>query len=458
VNALQPLLSIPALSVLEPLVDRLQRFNQQPQNPLTIRASINTEQEARLREVLKRISENVVRNESLPLGLFKDTLHFARLLIVPGADHPEHYGSSLVLMANVDGSVQDFLSELVMKAGRGLDDIFSDCEGYPEAERRNYATRLVFLTEKLIPAQAYYINTIGRGVRQIVQEDQLRQAIQQFLQQVDVQTLVSATALRREIIAYVKKNPQLLWALTPAVQPSFWWKAKEQLRLVVLVFLGALVVTWFWPLLLAWLVVLQSKEAKDHEERRRPPLLRLTQLRAPEDVYAHNQFSAVGYLKPGWVRKTTVKVALSVVHASLRHVFNRGNLAGVPWLGLEGVDTIHFARWVLIDDDRRLLFASNYDGSLESYMVDFVDKVAWGLNLVFSNGAGYPKTRWLVLDGARNEQKFKDFLGNHQLDTEVWYTPYGHLTAVNIANNAAIRAGLLGDMNERDAQRWLARL
>lgn len=457
-DALQPLLNIPALSVLEPLVVRLKKFNQPPQNPLTLRATLNASQESQLREVLKRISDNVVRNESLPFGLFKDTLHFARLLIVPGVDHPEQYGSSLVLMANVDGSVQDFLSELVMKAGRGLDDIFAACEGYPEADRRNYATRLVFLTEKLIPAQAYYINTIGRGVRQIAQEDQLRQAVQTFLQQVDVKSFASATALRREIIAFVKRNPQLLWALAPAATPSFWWKAKEQVRLLVLVFLGALVVTWFWPLLLAWLVILQSKESNDHEERRRPPLLRLTQLRAPEDVYAHNQFSAVGYLKPGWLRKTTVKTALSVVQVSLRHVFNHGNLAGVPFLGLEGVDTIHFARWVLMDDDRRLLFASNYDGSLESYMVDFVDKVAWGLNLVFSNGAGYPKTRWLVMGGARNEQKFKDFLGNHQLNTEVWYTPYGHLTAVNIANNAAIRAGLVGEMNERAAQRWLERL
>ncbi len=457
-DALQPLLNIPAFSVLEPLVSRLQKFNQQPQNPLTVRAELNLEQEAKLRETLKRISENVVRNQSLPFGLFKDSLHFARLLILPGADHPERYGSSLVLMANVDGSVHDFLSELVMKAGRGLDDVFGACEGYPEADRRNYATRLVFLTEKLIPAQAFYINTIGRGVKQIVQEDQLRQAIQVFLQQVDVQMLSSARELRKVVIAFIKKNPHLLWALAPAAQPSFWWKAKEQLRLVVLAFLGALVVTWFWPLLLAWLLVLQTKESKDQEERRRPPLLRLTQLRAPEDVYTHNQFSAVGYLKSGWVRKTTVKVALSVVHASLRHVFNKGNLAGVPFLGLEGVDTIHFARWVLIDDDRRLLFTSNYDGSLESYMVDFVDKVAWGLNLVFSNGQGYPATRWLVMDGARNEQKFKDFLGNHQLDTDVWYTPYGHLTAVNIANNAAIRQGLQGEMNERQAQQWLARL
>ncbi len=457
-NALPSVFNIPALSVFEPLVARLQKFNQLPQNPVTLRASLNAEQEAKLRETLKNISANVLRNETLPFGMFKDTLHFARLLILPGADHPDIYGSSLVMLANVDGSVPDFLSELVMKAGRGLDDIFGACEGYPEASRRNYATRLVFLSEKLLPAQAYYVNTLGRGVKQILQEDQLRQSLQDFLQQMDVQSLSSARALRKAVIDYVKKNPHLLWALAPAAQPSFWWKAKEQLRFVVLAFLGALVISWFWPLLLAWVVLLQSKEMKDQEERRRPPLLRLTQLRAPEDVYVHNQFSAVGYLKPGIVRKTTVKVALAAVNLTLRHVFNQGDLAGVPLLGLEGVDTIHFARWVLIDDDRRLLFASNYDGSLESYMVDFVDKVAWGLNLVFSNGAGYPRSNWLVLDGAKNEQKFKDFLGNHQLDTDVWFTPYGHLTAVNIANNAAIRAGLQGEMNERQAQQWLARL
>ena len=65
-----------------------------------------------------------------------------------------------------------------------------------------------------------------------------------------------------------------------------------------------------------------------------------------------------------------------------RHVFNRDNLAGVR--------TIHFARWVPVDDGRRLIFASSYDGTLESYMDDFIDRLSWGLNAVFSNGMGYP--------------------------------------------------------------------
>ena len=46
---------------------------------------------------------------------------------------------------------------------------------------------------------------------------------------------------------------------------------------------------------------------------------------------------------------------------------------------------------MLLDDKRRLFFASNYDGSLDSYMDDFINKVALGMNLVFSNGIGFPR-------------------------------------------------------------------
>ncbi len=59
--------------------------------------------------------------------------------------------------------------------------------------------------------------------------------------------------------------------------------------------------------------------------------------------------------------------------------------------------------------------------SLESYMDDFINKVGFGLNVVFGNGIGYPRTRWLLLDGAKNEQKFKYVLRRHELATEVWY-------------------------------------
>ena len=78
-----------------------------------------------------------------------------------------------------------------------------------------------------------------------------------------------------------------------------------------------------------------------------------------------------------------------------------------------------------------MIFASNYDGSLESYMDDFINKVAFGLNVVFSNGIGYPRTNWLLLDGAKDEQKFKDFLRRHQMPTQVWYNACPGLTALD---------------------------
>jgi len=163
-----------------------------------------------------------------------------------------------------------------------------------------------------------------------------------------------------------------------------------------------------------------------------------------------NQFSAVGFLKPGKLRRLTAGTALRLVDYGARNVFNRGQLTGVK--------TIHFARWVYLDDHRRLIFASNYDGSLESYMDDFIDKVAWGLNAVFSNGVGYPRTIGLVFGGAHREQEFKDYLRRHQLPIQVWYSAYPQLTAVNIENNARVRAGLYGEMSRAETESWLARI
>lgn len=452
-----------SLQLLEAVRDQLPFSNQlkslsqgMPQNALTVRAHIDADSEAQLRALLKSIADNVANNETLSFEQFKESLHFARLLILEGPDHPNAVDSSLFFLANVDGSVDQFIRDLVVKAGSGIDAIFEHCKGYPAPDQRHYATRVTFLKNHLIPAQAFYVNTIGRSAEQIHQEEALRVALQAFLKTLNPESFASAKDLRKTLVQFVKDQPKLAWALVPVAKPSGLWRLKEWLRLGILAWAGAIIVFWLWPLLLGWLVVLQQKERQDVADSHRPALGHLTQLRATEDVYVHNQFSATGSLKPGFMRKWTVKVALSAAQVTLRHIFNNGNLAGVPLLGLEGVDTIHFARWILIDDDTRMLFASNYDGSLESYMVDFIDKVAWGLNLVFSNGQGYPFTRWLVHEGAEDEEKFKDYIGNHQIPTQVWYAAYGHLSAVNIANNARIRAGLNGELSETDAQHWLS--
>ncbi len=444
-----------------PLIDRakdiLESLQKLPQNALTIRIPVNEEKEATLRKLLAQINKNPADNSLIPFGIFRQ-LHFARFILLDGPAHPETYATTLVFIVNVDGPPKAFIDDMLKQADSGLDLLLENCLAYPAKSKRTKESRRRYLWDHRIRSQASYTNTVGRTALSILQEDQLHEVLQLFLNKLDPASFRSATTLRQSIIDFVTHHPEVAWALANRVQPSMLWRGLENLRFAALSALGILILLWCWPLLLSWIIVLRLREFDDPEDTHRPALERLTQLRSSEDIAAHNPFAAVGYLKAGPLRRLTARSLLAAAQVVLRHVFNKGDLAGIPLLGLDGVDTIHFAQWTMIDNDQRLLFTSNYDGSLESYMVDFIDKVAWGLNLIFSNGEGYPRTRWIVHEGARNEQRFKDYLGNHQIENQVWFSAYPHLTAINIANNAAIRDGLRGKMTEQQATQWLSRL
>lgn len=75
-------------------------------------------------------------------------------------------------------------------------------------------------------------------------------------------------------------------------------------------------------------------------------------------------------------------------------------------------------------------------------MDDFINKVGWGLNLIFSHAVPYPTTSWLVKQGAYREMQFKYTQRLHQLPTEVWYKAYPNLTATDLARNSLIRKGV----------------
>jgi hypothetical protein len=183
-----------------------------------------------------------------------------------------------------------------------------------------------------------------------------------------------------------------------------------------------------------FLIQLRSRELRDPIIAPRPTVDHARSLAIQEDRVITNQFSAYGNIKPGLFRQWTLVFLFFVLEYTTRHIYNRGFLARV--------NTIHFARWVFLDKRTRIYFASNYDGSLENYMGDFINKVGWGLNLVFSNGLGYPKTNWLVMDGAKDEQTFKDFLRRHQIPTDVWYDATPGVTAYDMERNSRIRSGI----------------
>ncbi len=416
---------------------------------LTIITKIQPGETEAIKQLLKTMNNNVAQNDIIPFGKFS-TIHFARLMVLDGSIdlNGSMISPQLVFIGECDAPLDHLLNELVDIAGEGLDKIYSHCEGYPADGEITQARRLVYLRARMVKAQAFYVNTVGRMAQQIHQEAQLRNAIQNFLDHSQQDwSGHSSLEIRAKIQAYLRSEPTLSWASNPPAQPSLFFKLKETLHLVgipllLLVLLPVLILVF--PI---WLLLLRTHERSDAAPRIKPDDAHVQELADLEDFVAQNQFGAIGYIKPGWFRRLTVLAILVAVDYGVRHIFNKENLAGVK--------TIHFARWVVIDEQRRVIFASNYDGSLESYMDDFIDKVAWGLNAAFSNGVGYPKTNWLIFDGAKDEQAFKNYIRVHQIPTQVWYSAYDNLTALNIANNAKIRAGLYRNISETEAEEWL---
>ncbi|HEY3083352.1 MAG TPA: hypothetical protein VGM69_25960 [Chloroflexota bacterium] len=422
------------------------------QVPVTIIAPVRPEALQPLRELLETMGPDPSGNDVVPFGRFGG-VHFARFVVLePTVDlKGRPIPPSLLFLSDVDGPAEAFLGELVVVAGPGIDRLYAHCGGYPAEGDRTRETRLAYLRAHRVEASAAYVNTHGRTVEQIRQEARLREAIEEFVDRSrPAWSGVPATAVRSAIQDFVASQEALRWARQPPDGDGLSRRLGQAGALAA----GALPILLVAPAALVALpslvVLLRLHELTDPVKRLRPSDRRVQELGALEDHVVHNQFSAVGFVKPSPFRRLVALGVLWLVNFGARHLFGRADLAGVK--------TIHFARWVFVDEGRRLFFASNYDGSLESYMDDFIDKVAWGLNAVFSNGVDYPRTNWLVLDGAKDEEAFKSFIRTHQIPTQVWYAAYDQLTALNIENNARIREGLSGSLGADEVEAWLRRL
>jgi hypothetical protein len=428
-----------------------------PQANLMIMAAVDPTREADLRALLQTMNIQPDRvdphNPLLPFAEF-DRLHFCRLLILddltldditiyglPRVDYPKY----LALMCDFDGAADSFLRELAQRAGDGLQRIFAHCQDYSAN-----ANLLAWMRAHNMTAAASYVNWVGRTARQVREEEALRQLLESSI---EANAPSFATLQPRQIydrllcaVAIATKNGRL--TLTPEQPTPPGWQAHNLLHLLAVPLLLLLASPLLLVYLPIFLVQLRLHERADAVLAPRVDPSHADLLASIEDYDVTNQFSAMGTLKPGLFRQLTTRFVLLAIDYTARHVFNRSRLGRVT--------TIHFARWVRLDGGRRVIFASNYDGGLESYMDDFINKVAFGLNIVFSNGVGYPRTNWLILDGAKDEQNFKNYLRRHQMPTQVWYNAHPGLTALDRKRNMLIREGIEKTaMSDEEIQQWL---
>ena len=415
------------------------------QLPVTIVARVRPRQLAPLRRLLERMGEDAAGNDKLPLERLR-TAHYARLVLLEATRdlNGKPIPAQLVYVSDIDEPLSEHLDDL-LELAPGLDRVFGCCEGYPVRREVTREARVRWLERHMIDTQAFYVNTVGRTVPQIRREALLHSEIEQFLDRTEWHGR-DPVEVRAAIQDYVDSRPELAWARTPEPGPGPLEVARDIVAVAIPIAGVLAAAPVLVPLLPVYAVLLRWHELHDMVETERPTAAHERLLGELEDRGPTNQFSSVGFVKPGLLRRVTINVALRGLDLASRHVFNHGALVGIK--------TIHFAHWTLLDSGRAI-FASNYDGTLKSYNDDFIDKVWWGTNLVFTNVVGWPRTFLLIWGGLQDEQAFKHFMRRHQIPTQVWYAAYPDLTAVNIDNNAKIRAGLQGSMNSEEAEQWL---
>jgi len=91
--------------------------------------------------------------------------------------------------------------------------------------------------------------------------------------------------------------------------------------------------------------------------------------------------------------------------------------------GAKNVGTVHDMRFVFLENDTKLLFATAYDGEWDAYIDDFATKIPDFLDLMDANWEGWP--------GIRSPQA-KDYLVKHQITAEGWYVANPDLTVAEI--------------------------
>jgi hypothetical protein len=412
------------------------------QSIFTFITKVNPQREDELKDYLAQARTQVPHDPALPFAALP-MLHFASLVIFPD----DTFGSYLVFENNVDGTPQAYLDALLDVAAPALHHIYGMCLEYDGAAFDRAALRS-FLLARLVLPDAGYIGNVGRSVARTKAEADLRAGLET---QLDAMVRDGTATSAPEIFTQLRDfaGERFRWALE--AEPRIG-RLDLLLRWAVLVALAVAVLA-LWPitgpLLVLFVIMLRIHEIGEKIETPPSEPEHVLELAANEDGRVQNHMASLCYVTPGRFRLFSIRLVLF-----LTKLVGRVSIYGK----LSGLNSLHFAHWVVIDEGRRLLFLTNYDGSWENYLDDFIDKAAIGLTAIWSNTINFPRTSFLVFGGARDERKFKAIARHTQVPTNLWYSAYPNLTVPGIDNNSAIRDGLAAPPHGAALEAWLQRL
>jgi hypothetical protein len=421
---------------------------------LTVLAAIRPGEEERLRDVLRAIGDDIggktlkqVERPHIDFSRSR-TIHFARFALLDDPDRGQGR-KRLLYSSNSDGDLDRHLAELI-EITSDMEAIWGRCEGYAGPGQFS-----AFIRAHAHEPEAFYIAFRDEMVERIHRSIAVRR---------DVQTLVDAAAagslaailptlsgggsawagnIRRwfdtagrdigdAIERLIRALPAVADLVNPIARSGF-----------MNVFLGTRRITasldrYSVFRLFNWITrnrlparrsayssvgmdncarpgpLVPGDEVPSGADGQTPPTFR-------EDVVTQNQLTVITVVNEG--QDDRVRAVMSAIDSYAKRLAPPGSLIGIS--------TIHFVRWLLIDDGRRLMMLSDYDGSWESYIDEFGEMILSGLDAIWETSRGYPP------DGARDLPALKRFLRSHQVPSEVFYSAYPEETVLNILNDLA---------------------
>ena len=121
-------------------------------------------------------------------------------------------------------------------------------------------------------------------------------------------------------------------------------------------------------------------------------------------------------LRRGKVSELTIVFPIAKGAAErLRAVLDSGFNVQAP----DRVGSVHDMRYVFLDNDTRILFATTYDGDWDPYVDDFATHIPDELDVVFCNCEGWPGVR---------SPAVKDYIAKYQVTARAWYVATPNLT------------------------------
>ncbi|HEY0464802.1 MAG TPA: hypothetical protein VGC79_11360, partial [Polyangiaceae bacterium] len=390
-------------------------------------------------------------------------IHFARLVLLEEPDNT-NLASWLIFESNFDTTVEAaaearvaHLDLLCAAIREPLTAVFQHCSGF--AADASAEQLLASLTDHLAPSSAAYQGHTDRDLKRIRLEQHLRDVLFDFFSQAPKAPLRELYhAAREHVRLRCGTDPGLagLDLNLPAPAAPDAALRSQGLKAGIFAWLKNLSSdTLAFALSQLWAIRRWQSQDLEYPQRARQEAWTdadrrsFVEIAESEDRALQNALTHVVSLK-GADRLPLLLFAHGYIDTMARKHFNAlGHLGGIP--------SIHFAKWLLIDDDTRLLFLSNYDSSWESYLSDFVDHAAIGLNLAWTLTAEYPKTRYLTGLGASDEERFKAWSRVYQRPTQVFYTAYPELGVAALNNNTWIRRGLHHPPGAAELRTWFRR-